>query len=50
MYPQGYIRLSEEVHLGLAIEGKNTLIYDLFANIYTYISEYYFQISSYVLC
>jgi len=43
MYPQGYIFLSEGVHLGLAIEEKSIFICYLFPNIYTYINEYYFQ-------
>jgi len=39
----GYIFLSEGVHLRLAVEEKNIVTYCLFPNIYTYISEYYFQ-------
>jgi len=38
MCPQGYICLSEEVHLRLAIEDKNLFTYYLFPNIYAYIS------------
>jgi len=49
MYLYGYICQSEGVHLWLAIEGKNIFIYYLIPNIYTYISEYYFQKSSYGL-
>jgi len=36
MYPQGYIFLSEGVHLRLAIEEKNIFTYCLLPNIYTY--------------
>jgi len=43
MYPQGYICLSEGVHLRLAIEEKHIFTYLLFPNICTFISEYYFQ-------
>jgi len=50
MYPQGYIFLSEGVHLRLAIEEKNIFTYCLFPDIYTYISEYYFQKSLYAYC
>jgi len=50
MYPQGYIFLSEGVHLRLAIEEKNIFTYCLFLSIYTYISEYYFQKSLYTYC
>ena len=50
MYPQGYIFLSEGVHLRLAIEEKYIFTYYLFPNIYTYISEYYFQKSLYAYC
>jgi len=38
MYPQGYVCLSEGVHLRLAMEDKNLFTYYLFPNIYTYIS------------
>jgi len=38
MYPQGYICLSEGVHLRLAIGDKNIFTYFLFPNIYTYVS------------
>jgi len=34
MYPQGYICLSEVVHLRLAIGDKNIFTYYLFPNIY----------------
>jgi len=44
MYPQGYIFLSEGLHLRLAIEEKNIFTYCLFPNIYTYISEFIFKI------
>jgi len=50
MYPLGYICLSEWVHLRLAIEGINTFIHYVFLNIYTYISEYYFQKPLYAFC
>ena len=50
MYPQGYISLSEEVHLGLAIEEKSIFICYLFLNIYTYINKYYFQKPLYAHC
>jgi len=46
----GYICLSEGVHLRLSIEEQNTLAYNLFPNIYTYISEYSFQKSLYAYC
>jgi len=39
MYSQGYICLSEGVHLWLVIEEKNIFTYHFFPNIYTYISE-----------
>jgi len=39
MYPQGYICLSEGVHLSLAIEEKNIFTYHSFPNTYTYIIE-----------
>jgi len=39
MYPQGYICLSEGVHLRLAEDEKNIFTYYLFPNIYTYITE-----------
>jgi len=45
----GYICLSEEVQLRLAIEGENIFVYYLFPNIYTHISEYYFQKYHYML-
>jgi len=48
--PWGYICLSEGVHLGLAIEGKNIFAYLLFPNIYAYISEYYSQKPLYAYC
>jgi len=38
MYPQGYICLSEGVHLKLAIEDKNIFACCLFSNIYAYIT------------
>jgi len=38
MYPQGYIYLSEWVHLRLAIEDRNIFTYCFFPNIYAYIS------------
>jgi len=38
MHPQGYICLSEGVHLRLAKGDKNIFTYDLFPNIYTYVS------------
>jgi len=38
MYLQGYICLSEGVHLRLAMEDKNIFAYYLFPNIDTYIS------------
>jgi len=50
MYPQGYICLSEGVHLKLAIEDGNIFTYCLFPNIYTYISYYYYQKSLYAYC
>jgi len=50
MYPLGYICLSEGVHLRLSVEEQNILAYNLFQNIYTYISEYSFQISLYAYC
>jgi len=37
-------------HLSLAIEGKNVSTYYLFPNIYTCISEYYFQKSLHANC
>jgi len=42
MYPWRYICLSQEVYLRLAMKG-NKLIYYLFPNIYTFISEFYLQ-------
>jgi len=50
MYPQGYICLSEGVHLRLSVEEQNVFAYNLFPNIYTYIGEYYFQKSLYACC
>jgi len=41
--PRGCFWLFERVHLRLAIEGKDLFVYYFFPNIYTYISEYYFQ-------
>jgi len=38
MYPQGYISLSEGVHLKLTVEDRNIFTYYLIPNIYTYIS------------
>ena len=38
-----YVCLSEGVHVRLAIEAKYIFTYLLFPNIYTYISEYYYQ-------
>jgi len=43
MYPQGYICLSKGVHLRLAEDEKNIFTYYLFPDIYTYITECYFQ-------
>jgi len=43
MYPQGYICLFEGVHLRLSIEEQNMFAYNLFPNIYTYISEILFK-------
>jgi len=43
MYPQGYISLSEGVHLRLSIEEQNIFAYNLFPNIYTYINEFSFK-------
>jgi len=50
MYPQEYICLSERVHLRLTEDEKNTLTYYLFRNIYTYITEYYYQKSIFAYC
>jgi len=50
MYPQGYICLSEGVHLRLSTEEQNMFAYNFFPNIYTYISYYYFQKSLYAYC
>jgi len=50
MYPQGYICISEGVHLRLSIEEQNIFAYDLFPNIYEYINEYSFQKSLYAYC
>jgi len=50
MYPWGYICLSEGVNLRLTIDMKHIFTYLLFPNIYTYISEYYFQKSLYAYC
>jgi len=38
----GYICLSERVHLMISIEKQNIFAYNIFPNIYTYISEYSF--------
>jgi len=35
MYPQGYLCLSEEVHLRLSTDEQNIFAYILFQNIYT---------------
>jgi len=43
MYPYGYICLSEGVHLRYSNRKEKRFIYFLFPNIYTYISEHYFQ-------
>jgi len=50
MYPQGYVCLSEGVHLRVAEDEKNIFTYYLFPNIYTYITEYYFQKSLQGIC
>jgi len=50
MYPQGYIYLPEGVHLRLSIEEQNIFAYNLFRNIYTYVSEHSFQKSLYAHC
>jgi len=50
MYPQGYIFRSEELHLRLSIDEKYIFAYLLFPNIYTCISEYYFQNPLYAYC
>jgi len=50
MHPQGYICLSEGVHLRLAEDEKYIFTYYLFPNIYPYITEYYFQNSLYAYC
>jgi len=42
MYPQGYICLSEGVHLRLSEDVKYISTYYLFPTIYTCITEYYF--------
>jgi len=47
MYPEGYICPSEGVYLRLATKGKNLLMYYLFPNLHTFISEYYFLNSIY---
>ena len=47
MYPQGYICLSEGVHLRLAENEKNIFAYYLFPNIYSYVTAYYYQKSLY---
>jgi len=49
-YPEGYICLSEGVHLRLAIEEKYIFTYLLLPSIYTYISKYYFQKLLYACC
>jgi len=43
MHPQGYICLSEGVHLRLAEDEKNIFTYHLFPNIDICITEYYYQ-------
>jgi len=43
IYPQGYICLSEGVHLRLATEEKNIFTYYLFPNIHTCISDNIFK-------
>jgi len=48
MYPLGYICLSEGVHWRLLLEEQNISAYNLFPNIYTYVSEFSFQKSLYV--
>jgi len=50
MYPLGYICLSRGVQLRLTIEDKYVFAYLLFPNIYTYISEFYFQKPLYANC
>jgi len=50
MYPQGYICLSEGVHLRLSIEEQNIFAHDIFPNICAYINEYSFQKSLYPYC
>ena len=50
MYPQGYICLSEGVHLRLAIDEKTIFAYFLFPNIYTNVSENYLKKSLYAYC
>jgi len=50
MYTQGYICLSEGVHLRLSIEEQNIFAHDLFPNIYAYINEFSFQKSLYAYC
>jgi len=47
---QGYICLSEGVHLRLAEDEKNVFTYYLFPNIYTYITKYYCQKSLHAYC
>jgi len=42
--------LIRRAHLRLSIEEQNIFAYDLFPNIYTYISEYSFQKSLYAYC
>jgi len=49
MYPQGYICLSEGVHLRL-VDEKSIFTYYLFPDMYTYITEYYFQKSLHAYC
>jgi len=44
------VYLSKVVDLRSAIEGENVFIYHVFPNIYTYISNYYFQKSLYAYC
>jgi len=46
----GYICLSEGVHLMISIEEQNIFAYNIFPNIYTYISEYSFLNSFHACC
>jgi len=43
MYPQGYICLSEGVRVKVSNRRESVFAYYLFPNIYTYISDQYFQ-------